>query len=138
MKRICKFTTLALMPFCLSAQLRLEVEAVGVASSEGSILVAVYTSEKGFLQFDQVYRSTGSPAVAGTTRIIIEDLPKGEYALAIFHDENGNEELDTNWLGIPREPLGFSVARMKAFGPPKFHECLISLEADRVIRIPLE
>ena len=127
-----------LLPFALCGQFRLEVEAVGVASSEGSILVALYTEEAGFLKFDQVYRSAGAPAVKGTTRILIEDLPQGDYALAIFHDENGNEELDANWLGIPREPLGFSQARMKTFGPPKFRECLVSLTKDTVIRIPWE
>ena len=126
------------LPVSLSGQHRLEVEAQGVASSEGSILVALYREEAGFLKFDEVYRTTGAPALKGTTRIVIEDLPEGDYAVAIFHDENGNDELDKNWLGIPKEPLGFSKARMKTFGPPKFRECVVSLKSDQVIQIPLE
>ena len=129
---------LTLLPVMGLTQVRLEVEVHGVASSEGAVLVALYNEESGFLKFDQVFHSTGSPAVKGVTRIVIEDLPRGDYAIAVFHDENGNEELDANWLGIPKEPLGFSQARMKTFGPPKFRECVVSLQHDLIVKIPLE
>lgn len=122
----------------LSAQVRLEVETLGVKTSEGYICVALYTEEEGFLKFDRVYRSGRAPARQGATRVVIDDLPSGEYALAVFHDRNGDEALNTNWLGIPREPLGFSRARMKAFGPPGFRECAIKVETDATIRITLE
>jgi uncharacterized protein (DUF2141 family) len=46
-------------------------------------------------------------------------LAPGEYALAIFHDENGNKKLDT-FLGIPREGFGFSRNPAVRFGAPKF------------------
>ena len=127
-----------LLPVTGIGQVRLEVEVHGVSSSEGAVLVALYNKESGLLKFDQVFHSTGSPAVKGITRIIIDDLPKGDYAIAVFHDENGNEELDANWLGIPKEPLGFSKARMKTFGPPKFGECVVSLREDQTVMIPLE
>ena len=68
----------------------------------------------------------------------MEDLPAGQYAIAIFHDKNGDEQLDTNWLGIPKEPLGFSNARMRTFGPPSFQECVVSLEKDAIIKVLLE
>ncbi len=111
---------------------------MGVSSSEGSVQVAIYREEAGFLKTEYVYRNAGAQATEGMTRVVFEDLPAGEYALAIFHDENGNDELDTNWIGIPREPIGFSKSRMKTFGPPKFRECLITLTEDLVIQIPLE
>jgi uncharacterized protein (DUF2141 family) len=122
----------------LSAQVRLEVETLGVSASEGFVCVALYTEEDGFLKFDRVYRSERAPARKGATRVVIEDLPEGEYALAVFHDKNSDEVLNTNWLGIPKEPLGFSRARMKAFGPPGFRECLVSVEGDTTIEITLE
>ena len=132
------FCLIVCIPLALSAQYRLEVEALGVESSEGSILVAAYTEASGFLKMEQVYQTAGSRATQGMTRVVFEDLPEGDYALAVFHDENGNDELDTNWIGIPKEPFGFSNARMKTFGPPKFEDCVISLRADQVIQIPLE
>ncbi|MEJ2162760.1 MAG: DUF2141 domain-containing protein [Robiginitalea sp.] len=136
LRRLVYFVLLC--PIALASQVRLEIEVLGVTSSKGSIQVAVYREESSFLKTEQVFKNTSSPAVVGTTRLIFEDLPKGEYALAIFHDENGNDELDTNWMGIPKEPIGFSVARLKTFGPPKFRECIISLSENKVIQIPLE
>jgi uncharacterized protein (DUF2141 family) len=30
------------------------------------------------------------------------------YAVSVFHDENSNGKLDTNFMGIPREGVGAS------------------------------
>lgn len=109
----------------------------GVRTSAGKISVAVYNQADGFLKFDKVYKCDSTKARKGITRIDIVDLPEGEYALAIFHDENGNDELDTNWLGIPKEAFAFSKAKMKLFGPPSFRECALTLKSDSEIRISL-
>jgi len=127
------------LPFFLFAQTAtLEVEVHDVSSSEGDILVAIYREEETFLKFEHVYRTQEAPASEGMTRVVIANLPLGQYALAIFHDENGNEELDTNFIGIPKEPLGFSNAKLKTFGPPGFKECIVELKADTLIKITLE
>ena len=126
-----------LLPFCGMAQHELLVEVEGVRSSSGNISVAVYNQAEGFLKFEKVYKSDSTRAVAGKTRIRISDLPEGEYALAVFHDENGNDILDTNWLGIPKEPVGFSNARMKTFGPPSFKECAFTISSSRAVQVSL-
>jgi uncharacterized protein (DUF2141 family) len=36
------------------------------------------------------------------------DLPPGEYGVAVIHDENRNQKLDRNFLGIPKEGFGFA------------------------------
>ena len=53
--------------------------------------------------------------------VSFDGLPPGEYALALFHDENGNKKLDT-FLGIPREGYGFSRNPAVHFGPPRFQQ----------------
>jgi uncharacterized protein (DUF2141 family) len=129
---------LALMPFSLLGQHRLEVVVSGVASSEGNVLVALYNEATTFPKFETVFRNGQAPARIGETKVILEDLPAGQYALAVFHDENGNDALDKNWLGLPKEDYGFSMARTKAFGPPSFEECQIILKEDMSLTIPLE
>jgi outer membrane protein len=57
------------------------------------------------------------------------DLPGGDYALVVYHDENGNGRLDKNFIGIPREPLGFSN-RYRPKGPPTFSRAAFRLEYD--------
>ncbi len=127
----------ALCPMLALSQNRLSVSVEGVKTSNGQISVAVYDHSEGFLKFDQVYKCDSIKARKGITHINIEDLPEGEYALAIFHDENGNNKLDTNWLGIPKEAIGFSRAKMKTFGPPSFRECALKIVSDSEIRITL-
>ena len=128
---------LLLCPFVMSAQKKLTVQVAGVASDNGQILVAVYDKADGFLKKGHAIRGFRAKAVAGVTELQIDNLPEGRYALAIYHDENGNDELDTNWLGIPREPIGFSNAKMKAFGPPGFKDCAFTLDSDKQIQVEL-
>jgi uncharacterized protein (DUF2141 family) len=47
-------------------------------------------------------------------------LRPGTYAISVFHDENSNGKLDTNFLGIPKEGVGASNDAKGHFGPPKF------------------
>lgn len=135
MKKILAF--LVFLPFFATAQNKLSISVEGVKSSAGRINVAVYNKSEGFLKFDEVYKSDSALASRGTTHIDIGELPEGIYALAIFHDENGNNELDTNWLGLPKESFGFSRGSMKAFGPPSFRECAMRINTDSEIRIIL-
>lgn len=128
---------LVFFPFLAMGQNKLSITVEGVKTSSGMISVAVYNKSEGFLKFDEVYKCNSTRALKGTTLIDIDGLPEGEYALAIFHDENGNNELDTNWLGIPKESIGFSRARMKTFGPPSFRECALRIVTDSKIRITL-
>ena len=128
---------LLLLPFIGSAQNKLTVQVVGVSSDTGNIMLAVYDKADGFLKEGMAIMGISTKAVSGITELHIDDLPEGQYALAIYHDENGNEELDTNWLGIPKEPIGFSNSKMKTFGPPKFKECAFLFKADKLIQIDL-
>lgn len=53
--------------------------------------------------------------------VIFEDVEAGEYGIKIIHDDNDNNELDTNVLGIPKEGYGFSN-NGGAFGPSPWRE----------------
>jgi uncharacterized protein (DUF2141 family) len=131
-----KLVTLSLLlPIMVCSQNKLSITVEGVKTSNGKISVALYDRSEGFLKFDKVFKADSIKARKGVTSIEIHDLPGGEYALAVFHDENGNDELDTNWLGIPTESVGFSRARMKAFGPPSFRECALQVYSDSEVRV---
>lgn len=42
------------------------------------------------------------------TLLIPVSLSAGGYVISMYQDSNGNGRLDSNFLGIPREPFGFS------------------------------
>ena len=132
------FSLFFLIPLLAMAQFDLTVSVENVKSNDGKISVAVYNSSDGFLKFDKVFKAVSEPSQKGTTEVVLKDLPEGTYAIAAFHDQNGNGELDTNMLGIPKEPLGFSKGKMKTFGPPSFAECSFKLTSDQAISVPIK
>lgn len=62
--------------------------------------------------------------------IVINNLKPGKYAFRYFHDENGDTELGTNWLGIPNEGYGFSNNATGTFGPPDFEDTVFDVKRD--------
>jgi len=136
MQKILVFLLLAL-PICVIAQNKLKVSVEGVPSSKGNINVGLYNSSDGFLIADKAMTGKIVRAIEGTTEIEMDDLPNGTYAVAIFYDENGNEKLDTNFLGIPKEKIAFSNAKMKMFGPPGFEECSFKINGNQEMKISL-
>ncbi|MFI8603579.1 DUF2141 domain-containing protein [Cellulophaga baltica] len=129
---------LLLLPMAMWSQHTLKVHVENVTNSNGHIRIAMYNSSDGFLAFDKVYTSKTGVAVKGETTIVMDDILEGTYALAVFHDENSNEKLDTNFLGIPKEHVGFSNSKMKTFGPPSFKECSFVLQGDKEIKVSIK
>mgnify|MGYP000073686036 FL=1 len=56
-------------------------------------------------------------------------VPEGDYAVLLFVDENGNGELDRNFIGIPREPIALSN-NYRPKGPPNFNRARLTLSDD--------
>lgn len=98
---------------------RLIVSVVGLERDEGSIRIAV---------FDSADRFPDEPIVGAVVEprgLVAEwsaSLPRGTYAVAVVHDVDGNGKLNTNLLGMPREPYGFSNGARGTFGAPSFED----------------
>jgi uncharacterized protein (DUF2141 family) len=65
---------------------------------------------------------------------VIESLKPGKYAFKFIHDENKNDKLDTNWIGIPKEGFGFSNNPSMTFGPPSFEKTIFEMNESIVIK----
>jgi uncharacterized protein (DUF2141 family) len=50
------------------------------------------------------------------------NVPAGTYALFVFHDANGNNKMDKNFLGIPKEGYGASKNRLPFAGAPNYND----------------
>jgi len=89
-----------------------------IKTAKGSILVAVYNNPGDYMKnpaFSQIV-----PVTAAGELVINTIIPFGSYSITIFHDVNDNRSLDTNFIGIPKEPYGFSNDAKAPFGPPSF------------------
>ncbi len=111
-----------------AGELRVAVE--GVKGDQGSVRVAIYRAGSKFLAPGQEYSAMYQQARAGDLTVVFGDLPNDRYAVAVFHDENGNAELDANLLGIPLEGIAFSERAAATFGPPSFDAAALTVPAE--------
>ena len=121
---------LSLVPFIASAARAadLTVTVKEVRNAKGSVLVAVYDGEASFGKPELAKARQKAQAHQGELTFVFHDLKAGTYAVAAFHDENGNGKLDRNALGVPTEGWGFSNDAQGNAGPPKFTQAAFDLD----------
>ena len=116
---------------------KLTVEINNINKIKGSVKVAVFNTDKNFLEKDSAIRNYSLNVDSSSKKIVIDDLPKGVYAIAIYHDVNSDDVCNLNFIGIPKEPYGFSNNFRPKFSAPKFADCKISLVKNQTINIKL-
>ena len=100
---------------------RLFVTVSNVRSARGLIAVSLYADDsKRFLAKRGSLYGGRLAAVAGTTRMCIHLPAPGTYALAVYHDEDGNRKFKRSAIGLPAEGYGFSNNASTIFGLPSF------------------
>ncbi len=99
-----------------------EIHVKGIASPEGRLFVGLFRPEDDFPQQKQAYQGVVVVVENQETATRFADVPDGTYAVAVYHDTNGNGELDRNLFGVPKEDYGFSNNARGSFGAPAFKE----------------
>ena len=99
----------------------IRLHITGTSHPLGNVYVGLYKRSKGFLHIDRTYKKIIRKA-KNSLDCRFRHVPKGTYAIAIFHDANKNGKLDTNFLGIPKEQTGTSNNVVTHFGPPSFEK----------------
>jgi uncharacterized protein (DUF2141 family) len=96
------------------------VQIEGLRSNRGQIMACMTANPKTFpdCQKDPHARHLTVPALNGET-VQFTGVPQGRYAIALFHDENGNGRMDKMMM-LPKEGFGFSRDAPLQFGPPRF------------------
>ena len=115
----------------------LEIVVTNFESDKGFLVVGLLNSAAQYDAENQMFRSDTEVAIRdGVATVTYEGLPFGSYAVKVFHDENTNAELDTNFVGFPKEGFGFSNNAMGKFGPPSFEQARFDL-ATKKLRIEI-
>ena len=104
---------------------RIIVNVDNIRSTNGTVRVALFNSEKEFL--NEPFLSHSKNATVGEMKFEFEEVPNGEYTVSIYQDVNKNGELDKNFMGIPNEPYGISREGKQMFGPPSYNDAKFSL-----------
>ncbi len=121
----------------VAAAARLVVYLTGARSSTGNYACALFDNSEDFGQrANPVFAENLAISEEASWQVReIESgelLPPGEYAIAVFHDENLNNKLDRHALGYPLEAYGFSNNARGKFGPPKYDAATFQLGEETV------
>ena len=109
----------------------LSISFTNIQEAKGSLYVGVYKSEADFMKEEKACLKKIIPVTAtGNLNLEVPELTPGTYAVSCFHDVNGNGKLDTNFLGIPSEPYGFSNNARPKFRAPNWDETKFELKAE--------
>jgi uncharacterized protein (DUF2141 family) len=132
-------TSAAFAPALVSAE-TLTITIADIRESEGLLMIQVANSEKGF-EFSE--DSAAPPPVAisqlaeaGEMTFEVT-LPPGIYGARVLHDLNGNGEMDSNFVGMPKEPWAFSNNATGRLGPAKWQDAKFEISGDTAVEIRL-
>lgn len=102
---------------------QVKVEVRGIRSARGSIMVMAQKDS----QSKPVYAMV--TAAKDTVTVVLKEIFWDQFQISLFHDENGNWELDKNEQGIPvegyarekckKEPDGLTTVKVKLYYPVK-------------------
>ena len=129
------FVLLAAMMFpVLSTQVEtgtLVIKVNGFESDKGKARFLLFSeADQDYFPKDPVraYKTHVMPIKNGSVVFQWKDIPHGKYAVAVHHDENDDQKMNTNWVGIPNEGFGASNNAEGLFGPPSFEDAVFTLD----------
>ena len=116
----------------LRGDISLEMEINNLESNKGPIYFRV-------LDEDENPMIVGtSPVINYSAEISFDSISPGKYAIQFFHDENENQKMDFNLIGIPKEKFGSSNDVKPILGPPKFEKMLFEIYQDKkIVMLPV-
>ena len=113
---------------CATLDAKIKIIVHDLRNTKGLLTVELYDDKP-----DDFIKKSGRlvrlrvDAEEGAKGVCMATPGPGNYAIAVYHDENANKKFDRNFIGLPKEGFGFSNNPKLDFGPPKYHEASFDL-----------
>lgn len=122
-----------------AAQHTLTVSVKGFRNSQGNFIATLYNRDGSIPdeKFQKFYMQKKTAITNNASVIVFKNLPAGDYAVGILHDENSNGKIDKGLL-LPVEGVGFSnFNSIGLTNKPNFRKASFNLNSDKKISIKL-
>lgn len=108
---------------------KLIVNIINTESNDGQLVIYLHNNPEHFpKERDKAFKMIKTKIKNNKAEISFTDIPSGVYAIAVHHDENGNNKVDKNFVGIPNEDFGVSNDAKGFMGPPSFEDASFKVE----------
>lgn len=115
----------------------LTVEITNINNPRGFIQLGLFNNSQSFPSESKQFMKVRIKPNGKTTSYTFKDLPEGNYAVAVLHDENSDGKCNMNIIGIPKEGYGFSNNIKPTLSAPSFAKVQFSLSKNMKISIKL-
>lgn len=115
----------------------LQIVITNISSVKGNIEMGIFKDPNTFLEKGKEYKTYTKKVINDSLIFVVNDVPKGDYSISVYHDKNSDKKCNLNFLGIPVEPYGFSKNFKPKFSKPKFDDCKINADKNMSILIKL-
>lgn len=105
---------------------QLNIVVTGLRNAEGQVCVKLFSGSAGFPNDDDsaVQRQCVAIGEDAMPLVTFSDVQPGSYAIAAYHDSNGDEQLNRGTFGIPTEGYAFSNDAVATTGPAAFEDAV--------------
>lgn len=116
----------------------LKVIVSNIRNSKGQIGFCLYNSNENFLHPEKAMLSSFVKVNGSTAEYTFINVEMGTYAISVFHDEDNDKQINSNFLGMPKEGVGVSNNAKGHFGPPKYDDAKFDFnKSEQAIKISL-
>lgn len=117
----------------MAEQGSLVVYVTGLKNNNGSVRVAMFNSESSYTSDkftgESAFRKEIVPIRNNSAEYTFTNLPYGDYAIKLFHDEDNSGKFETGMFGIPKVQYGFSNNAHGKFGPAGYDKAMFHFGA---------
>lgn len=99
---------------------RISVPISGLRNDDGVVRCGLYAAPKAFPKAGQESRGVVAKIESGQATCVFSGLKPGRYAIAAFHAENNETQMQYGLFGKPKEGYGFSRNPSSSMGAPAF------------------
>ncbi|HYH15359.1 MAG TPA: DUF2141 domain-containing protein [Flavisolibacter sp.] len=78
------------------------------------------------------------PIANKKSKVQFDDVPAGTYAVFLFHDTNGNNKMDKNFIGIPKEGYGASQNKLPFAAAPTFNDNRFNVNNGTTVKLSIK
>ncbi len=117
----------------------IKISIANLRNNKGHVLISLFRDGNGYPDAAEKAIRKGRVVVKENKAwILFTGLPAGNYGVAILHDENDDQKMNTSSLGIPKEGYGFSNNVMGAFGPPSYKKASFNFSNNAVLNVSIK
>ncbi|MEO1012805.1 MAG: DUF2141 domain-containing protein [Bacteroidota bacterium] len=129
-KLLIAFVAIALVGFTKPDSGTITVHLKEIKSEEGEIVFMLFNEEDGFpKEPERAFKKGVVKEFSGSASYSFTNIPYGTYAVSIFQDKDRDGTIKSNFIGMPKEPVGAS--NMTKMGKPSFKKCSFQLESPK-------